>query len=120
MTTKKRLKEDIESLGYELVATKARLEKSRQAAYKAKQEADKAEQRLRSMQLGIAIGEAIGEGYIICTDASIRNDVDYMDVTSEWDYNRRSLPGQVRTTAELTFTGTPQSLVNFCKVMMGR
>jgi hypothetical protein len=103
MTTKKRLKQEIDELGYQVIAAQAR-------ANKAREEADKAEKRLKSMQLGIAIGEAIGEGWIACSNFTIQQDRGHFN----------NVPTTVSFSATVDLVGDPNSLMRFGNTLMGR
>jgi hypothetical protein len=113
VTTKKRLKDEIEELGYELTAAHIRLTKARE-------EADKAEKRLKSMQLGIALGEAIGEGWVYCVSFNVGNTIDYYENYSMGSYFHEAMPMQVRYSATLDLVGEPNALLRFGNELMGR
>jgi hypothetical protein len=113
MTTKKRLKDEILELGYELSATQDRLAKARE-------EADKAEKRLASMQLGIALGEAIGEGWVQCVSFNVGRDITYYENYSMGSYFTESIPMQARYSATLDLVGEPNALLRFGNRLMGR
>lgn len=113
MATKKQLKQEIDELYIQR-------DKARQESYYAKEESRKATARLESLKLGIRLGEAIGAGWITCTDASVKSDSSYTEVTSEWDSFSRYTPTQATYSATLTLVGDANSLVNFCKVVMDR
>lgn len=113
MTTKKRLKQEIDDLGNQVIAAQAR-------ANKAREEADKAEKRLKSMQLGVAIGEAIGEGWIACSNFTIQQDRSY---SSHYGYDSvfaLKIVNPMTFSATVDLIGDPNSLMRFGNVLMGK
>jgi len=113
MTTKKRLKEEIEELGYQVIAARTR-------ANEATMEADRAEKRLKSMKLGIAIGEAIGEGWITCTNFTIQQDRGYFETHFDYSYRSVVMPSIVSFSATVDLVGDPNSLMRFGNTLMGK